>query len=838
MLVLANLRERWSGLLAAFVAVTAGVALVAAALIVHDSSRPTTRPRLAAASVLVLPRQATDQNGALADRVPWSPAEAHRLAGELAAVPGVTRVVTDRSFYAQAFVRDEPLAAPGDTDDDATAEAGHGWSSAALAPYRLTAGRAPAASREVVVDRSLGLAVGQQVTINLAAGRTGFEVVGTVDGPGYYFTDAFARARHPGVGVLALLSGRNTSVEGLADRAGKIVGEGGTALSGDDRAAVQPAYAEHRRFLGTQLLTAMAALGLFTTGFVVASMLSLATGMRRREIGLLRMIGASPRQVRRMVLGEAAAIGVLASVAGCGAGAAVASALRNWLVRLDVAPPDLEIHISSWPLLVASAVGVGVSVVGAWAAARTAARVAPLEALRDGANTDRGMGRGRRSAGLGLSGRGSRIAGQSVPGRGRRSAGLGLWSLPGRGRLIVGLFLLGLGVVLAVTTALASSDARISAALVTAMALIAAAALLAPVLIAPVSRAVTAPFARSASAVPMLVRADVRAHAGRVASMAAPVIAAVGFAVLLTGAVETMRVAYPAADALKLHGQVIVTPKGTPGHSDEIVDATPPGRSALLSRAFVRRTDGTLTVVDALGSRDPRWDVPGEAVLGRTLAEHLGVRAGQDRPVRMADGRTVTVRIAKVLPDDPARGDFVMSRAQLRKHDPAALTDDIFIPADDRPSTALPGTAVHDATSYALQDYETDARLTDNLALVLVILAVGYSAIAVVNSMAMAAHARRRDFSVLASAGGTVRQLLSFAVSETSLVVAVGAGLGLLVSLPPLAGMAAGFSDATHTNVGLRLNGPVVAAACLGCLVLATGASALVTWWTTRRRSV
>ncbi len=42
--------------------------------------------------------------------------------------------------------------------------------------------------------------------------------------------------------------------------------------------------------------------------------------------------------------------------------------------------------------------------------------------------------------------------------------------------------------------------------------------------------------------------------------------------------------------------------------------------------------------------------------------------------------------------------------------------------------------------------------------MMLIVIAVGYSVIAVANSMAMAAHGRRRDFGVMKSAGGTVRQ--------------------------------------------------------------------------------
>ncbi|WP_435058555.1 ABC transporter permease [Streptomyces sp. bgisy060] len=244
---------------------------------------------------------------------------------------------------------------------------------------------------------------------------------------------------------------------------------------------------------------------------------------------------------------------------------------------------------------------------------------------------------------------------------------------------------------------------------------------------------------------------------------------------------------------------------------------------------------GGWTVIDVLGSRDARWNGPGQAVLGERTAKALGLKAGQEATVRFADGESVGLRVARVLPDDPARGDFVVARDLVRLHDPAALTDDVFVPGADRPAELVPGTALHDALQYALDDYDTDAELTEGLAAVLIVIAVGYSGIAIVNGMAVAAHGRRRDFAVMRSAGGTVRQLLLLSVGETSSIVAVGALLGVLVALPPLVAMASGLSQVTSVDVGLHLSAGTVAGAILGSLLLAVTAGVAVTWRTVRR---
>ncbi|WP_337590323.1 FtsX-like permease family protein [Kribbella pittospori] len=54
----------------------------------------------------------------------------------------------------------------------------------------------------------------------------------------------------------------------------------------------------------------------FITIFVIASTFAFAVASRRREIGLLRLIGATPRQVRRMILGEAFAVALVAALTG------------------------------------------------------------------------------------------------------------------------------------------------------------------------------------------------------------------------------------------------------------------------------------------------------------------------------------------------------------------------------------------------------------------------------------------------------------------------------------------------------------------------------------------
>ncbi|MDN5915580.1 MAG: ABC transporter permease [Pseudonocardia sp.] len=796
MLAGANVRERWPSLLATFLAVVVGAGLVGATLIVDESARPEVAPRLSGTAALAVPPQAaTNRSVDPNDSVPWSPAEADDIARRLSAVPGVAAAVPDRSFYAQAFPDGRPAGNP---DDD---EAGHGWSSLRLGPYRLVGGAEPVGPGDVAVDRALGVGVGDELSVHLATGPERFRVTGTVDGPGLYFSDAAAARRAPGVAAIGILTEPGVAaadVAGGARAAMPVPGSAGqgTVLTGAQRGQVEPGWLSHQRFLGTQMITAMAVLALFTTVFVVASTMALAIAGRRRELGLLRTIGATPAQIRRTVVGEALLIGLFGGVVGAALGVGLAPLLREVLDRMGAAAPGLVLRVSWWPLLVAVGTGLLVAAVGGWAASRSAARVRPVEALLDATSQRRPMTTGRR--------------------------------VGGSAALAAGLLLAG-------GAAIVRSDARMGMALGAAMALITAAALLAPVLIGPSVRALTAPWARySRSAAPVLVRGEVLAAARRTAATAAPVIAAVGIAALLSGVVETMAVAYPAEQTRRLAGETLIDVDGTPGLDDAVLAevGTPPGtRAPLVTQAFVLGAGGPSdsTVVDAVGTLDGGQVRPGEVVLSEPMAAELGARAGDTVPVRFVDGATEPLRVIAVQPVDPTRGEFAIARTTVRAHDPSALGDAIFVPDGFAPAGVPPGAVLRDAQSYALADYETDARLSEGLVTLLIVISVGYSGLAVANGVAMSAHGRRRDVAVLRSAGATRAQLLRIALAEAGVVVLVGVGLGLLVTVLPLTGVAAGLSEATGTDVALQLDPDTLAAAGVGCLAMALLATAVVT---------
>lgn len=127
----------------------------------------------------------------------------------------------------------------------------------------------------------------------------------------------------------------------------------------------------------------MSGVSLFMAMFVVASTFGFVVAARQRELGLLRLVGATPRQVRTLVLGESAVVAVAAIVAGCLL-ATVATPLfvtlldARGLLMVDLTMPSPWL---AWG--VAAGCGAGVALLGSWRASKRAARVSPVAALRE-----------------------------------------------------------------------------------------------------------------------------------------------------------------------------------------------------------------------------------------------------------------------------------------------------------------------------------------------------------------------------------------------------------------------------------------------------------------------
>jgi putative ABC transport system permease protein len=146
---------------------------------------------------------------------------------------------------------------------------------------------------------------------------------------------------------------------------------------------------------------------LFIGMFIIYNTFQIAVAQRRAEIGILRALGATRRQIRTLFLGESVVAGLFGSILGLLAGIAIARGMTGYIGSLlgeiyGIAQKADE--ISTNPMLMTFAVVLGVitSVVAAVIPARSAARVDPVQALQKGKyqQLSAGENRARRIAAL------------------------------------------------------------------------------------------------------------------------------------------------------------------------------------------------------------------------------------------------------------------------------------------------------------------------------------------------------------------------------------------------------------------------------------------------------
>ena len=256
---------------------------------------------------------------------------------------------------------------------------------------KLVAGRWPTAVDQIALSRGAADALGVAVDARVAGSLNDqqLRVVGVTDEPSTLFTKtgyvAPARFRQFGLDP-EIADTWAVKVTPGTDPAELVAQLRGTlkvthpdvkvSLAEDVRqAAVKKLAGDFEIF--TNLLWAFAAVALVVGMITIANTFSITLAQRRRQIGLLRAVGASGSQVRRRFLAEALILGVLGAAVGLTAGIGLAAAGSAYTGSLfwGLALP--------WPQL-AIAVGLGVlaTVAAAWVPILRGTRVLPLEALQ------------------------------------------------------------------------------------------------------------------------------------------------------------------------------------------------------------------------------------------------------------------------------------------------------------------------------------------------------------------------------------------------------------------------------------------------------------------------
>jgi putative ABC transport system permease protein len=436
-------------------AIVVGVAFVCAALTFTNSMRGAADSLSSAAydgtDAVVTAKTAFEPGMDSFAQMPTLPASA---LDRLQSAPGVDVAVGDITDTAQIIGGDgKPL---GDGPYFGSGFDARTPGAEELTPFRLDEGRWATGPGEVVIDQASAekedVALGGSVEIATRGEARRFDVVGIA---------TFADVKSIGTATFAIFDLDQAKTLFAKDGYDRILVAGdrsGLAAAAGDGTQVVSAAADDRFDLDglssfvdilRTILLAFAGVALVVGAFTIFNALSIAVAQRTRELGLLRMVGASRRQVRRTVLLEALAIGLGASVVGVGIGLALAHGLDALFTSMGLGLPMSALSLSGSTVVPALLVGTLVTLVAAMLPARRATKVAPVAALRDAADAGSHLrlpGRAVRAV-TGLVGRPSAAVGGPAGGLARRNA----MRHPGRTAVTASALLIGVALVTAVT---------------------------------------------------------------------------------------------------------------------------------------------------------------------------------------------------------------------------------------------------------------------------------------------------------------------------------------------------------------------------------------------------
>ncbi|HEY0591979.1 MAG TPA: FtsX-like permease family protein [Thermoanaerobaculia bacterium] len=135
-------------------------------------------------------------------------------------------------------------------------------------------------------------------------------------------------------------------------------------------------------------LFALAAVALLVGMFLVYNTVTISILRRRRDIGVLKTLGVSSRQILAAFVGEGAVFGVVGSAAGVALGVALARGALDLvgatINQLYVASAPAAVRLTPATALAAIAIGTIVSIAAAMQPALEAARVRPSAMIRPG----------------------------------------------------------------------------------------------------------------------------------------------------------------------------------------------------------------------------------------------------------------------------------------------------------------------------------------------------------------------------------------------------------------------------------------------------------------------
>ncbi|MBT2423386.1 ABC transporter permease [Streptomyces sp. ISL-22] len=670
------------------------------------------------------------------------------------------------------------------------------WTENDLKSMEITSGHAPRGPTEVMVDADTadkhGLELGDELRTIAATGDIRARIVGIaswkVTNPGaavvYFDTETAQRTLLGTTGRFTQVS--VTAADGVSDA--QLKRDITQALDGTAGGAYKIQTAketadENRKDVGEFMnIIKYAMLGFagiaFLVGiFLIINTFSMLVAQRTREIGLMRAIGSSRRQVNRSVLVEALLLGFVGSVLGVGAGVGVAVGLMKLMsmAGMNLSTDDLTVKVTT--PVVGLVLGVVVTVLAAYLPARRAGKVSPMAALRDaGTPADGKAGRVRGLAGLVLTGAGA----------------FALYAAATADKASDGALMLGGGVVLSLIGFV----------------------VIGPLLAGGVVRVLSAVLLRAFGPVGRMAERNALRNPRRTGATGAALMIGLALVACLSVVGSSMVASATSeldksvgADFIVMRGQQMIVEdaekamRQTPGL--EHVTRSKDVRATLTSPDG--KTDDTgLTATDPTYAEDLRRTTTEGTLsaaygkdamsVGSDYATKHGVHVGDTITVAFQGGDTAKLKVAAITDDDASfdQGARYISIETLREYVPAdriPQSQMLLGKAEDGQEEAAYAAlkkALHDYPQYPVRD-QTDYKqeLKDqmgqllNMVYGLLALAIIVAVLGVVNTLALSVVERTREIGLLRAVGLSRRQLRRMIRMESVVIALFGALLGL-----------------------------------------------------------
>jgi len=570
----------------------------------------------------------------------------------------------------------------------------------------------------------------------------------------------------------------------------------------------------------TYFLLAFGGIALFVGAFVIFNTISITVSQRTRELATLRTIGASRRQVRRSVLVESGAIGVLASVVGLFSGLALARALNALFVALGIDLPQAATVFAPRTIIVSLLVGTIVTLLAGLFPAIRATRVPAISAVREGAVLPRSQRAHWRP-----------YIAAAVTAVGLLVLAQGLFATGGASAVLE---LLGLGTLL----------------------LFFGVALVSSYVVRPLASLVGQPALRLGGTAGRLANANARRNPGRTATTAAALM--IGLALVAFVATLGAGLRNSVSDALdkQVTADYVVTSSSNsstpfPKGATKTLAALPnvqvvSGIQSDRARAF-RASTGVAAVDPATIAKVYRftWKNGSDAALsqlgGGALVDssyankhHLTIGSRLTLETSAGSTRTFVVRAIYHAPQaDPLLPSIVLSQTAFDRIFPRPQDQYAFVNVTGTPTpartaqlkqafTAYPDTTITPKASW-VHEQAKSVNQTLDLFYVLLALSVVVSLFGIVNTLVLAVFERTRELGMLRAIGMTRRQMRRMIRHESIITALIGAALGL-----PLGVFLAALATRGLSSLGVGFHLPTTQLVLFTWVAVAAGIAAAV----------